>query len=457
MKKTVRVPEKPACRSGYALVLFVLASVILFGFAAMVIDLGLARLTQAQMNSAVETAALEGLRFRDEIPDEWLSNPTILAELEAACGPSPATPQDDSLDWQVWRDSVRRFVASSQVQLVFDDDLDPSNGDTLQLGAGPMISFSDGVALPDTAFRASELASVPASPVYDPALQSNAGDDQAGDMVAGTFTVGVGHGEASDYSRADFAPSTRGPAFLVRMRRTNESIDSGLGVGSNAPPIPFLFGRGTVADPDTKANGIPIRSTSISDATPVMSVGQARPAGLEIPGALPFVLRRSQWNALGDDVSTLATVAATGEISLSGVTPDPTSEGEGFVATGTGASVSRTLGDAVSIDSPADVNLFVTQMLVSSAQPTTGTTAGYIPIVGDLSSSVAGRIVGFAYVDALSNAGSGQFNLTKRTNRVAASNASSTVMTSPDPAIVADAFTEHALVNDKLLTAALVR
>lgn len=456
MRKTVRVTGQPVCRGGYALVLFVLASFVLFAFAAMVIDLGLARHTQAQMNSAVETAALEGLRFRDEIPDEWLSNPVMLAELEAVSGASPAFPQDDSVAWQVWRDSVRRAIAAGQVRLVFDDDLNATNGDSLQLGAGPVITFSDGIALPGTAFRASELMSIPANPVYDPVLQSNLTDDQTGDMVAGNFTVAANHNEADDYSRADFTPTTRGQAFLVRMRRTNEAIDAGLGVGSNAPPVPYLFGRGTVADPDTKANGIPIRSTAISDASPAMSVGAARPAALEIPGAVPFVLRRSQWNLLAAGISTTATVSAAGDISLAGISVTGT-QGEGIVVTASGQSVARSLGFQVALDAPAAAHTFVTQMLANSAHPASGSVAGYIPIVGDLSSVAADRIVGFAYVDSLSNAGGGQFNFTKRSNRIAASNASVAVMASLDPAVVAGVFAEHALVDDKLLTAALVR
>ena len=108
-------------------------------------------------------------------------------------------------------------------------------------------------------------------------------------------------------------------------------------------------------------------------------------------------------------------------------------------------------------DVPADADTFVNQMLTNSAQPASGTIAGYIPIVGDLSSEVAGRVVGFAYVDSLSNAGSGQFNLTKRRNRIAASNASVAVSTPLDAAFVAGVFSEHALVDGKLLTAALVR
>jgi len=70
---------------------------------------------------------------------------------------------------------------------------------------------------------------------------------------------------------------------------------------------------------------------------------------------------------------------------------------------------------------------------------------------------VADRIVAFAYVDSLSNAGGGQFNLTKRRNRIAASNASVAVTVSLDPAFVARVFAEHTLVDGKLLTAALVR
>ena len=51
-------------RAGYALVLFVMIFFGLMGLAALVIDMGFARLAQRQMQTAVDSAALEGLRWR---------------------------------------------------------------------------------------------------------------------------------------------------------------------------------------------------------------------------------------------------------------------------------------------------------------------------------------------------------------------------------------------------------
>jgi hypothetical protein len=409
-----------ARRGGYVLVLFALAAVIVFGFAALVIDLGFARLTQAQMNSAVDSAALEGLRFRDSLTDE-----------------------------------ERRQAASLMAALVFDDDLDPTNGDALSFGAGPLVNFSDGIALPDTDFRAAETMSIPDVPVYDPDLQLNSGNDPAGDMVAGSYDPTRSHGEQSNYSRADFNPTAGTDAFLVRMRRTNETFDDSLGISSNAPPIPFLFGRGSVAGLDAKANGIPVRSTSIAATTPAMSVGSAiRNGAVEVPGALPFVLRRSQWNAFGDGTSTLASVTAGGAIKLSGVTAI---YGEGLVVTASGESTARAFGDPLIVDVPGDSANFVTQMLAFAAHPSGGSVTGYVPIVGDLSSAVSDRIIGFAYVDSLSDAGGGQFNLTKRAGRIVASNASAAITTSVNPLVVSGLFAEHVLVDGKAATPALMR
>ena len=59
---------KAADRAGYALVLFVMIFFGLMGLAALVIDMGFARLAQRQMQTAVDSAALEGLRWRDVPP-----------------------------------------------------------------------------------------------------------------------------------------------------------------------------------------------------------------------------------------------------------------------------------------------------------------------------------------------------------------------------------------------------
>ncbi|TWT34613.1 TadE/TadG family type IV pilus assembly protein [Blastopirellula retiformator] len=52
-------------RGGYTLVLFVLLLWAMFGLAALVIDFGLARVTQQRMQDATDAAALEGLRYAE--------------------------------------------------------------------------------------------------------------------------------------------------------------------------------------------------------------------------------------------------------------------------------------------------------------------------------------------------------------------------------------------------------
>ena len=67
--------RRRADRAGYALVLFIMMFFGLMGLAALVIDMGFARLAQRQMQTAVDSAALEGLRWRDaqlqDFPQGW--------------------------------------------------------------------------------------------------------------------------------------------------------------------------------------------------------------------------------------------------------------------------------------------------------------------------------------------------------------------------------------------------
>ena len=71
-------------RGGYTLVFFAMLMFALMGLAALVIDIGFARLTQRQMQTAVDSAALEGLRWKDlneweEVPLGWLGDPAFIA------------------------------------------------------------------------------------------------------------------------------------------------------------------------------------------------------------------------------------------------------------------------------------------------------------------------------------------------------------------------------------------
>src|SRR5208337_4438462 len=100
-------------RAGYVLVFFAFMFFGLMGLAALVIDMGFARLAQRQMQTAVDSAALEGLRFRDDIPSHWHTpgNATYDA-IVATCGACPQSTYDPSnLQWQAWINKARRWAA----------------------------------------------------------------------------------------------------------------------------------------------------------------------------------------------------------------------------------------------------------------------------------------------------------------------------------------------------------
>jgi len=263
------------------------------GLAALSIDLGLARLMQGQMQSAANSAALEGLRWRDQLPPDQTT------------GSSP-TASD--------LDIARRTEAAEMVSQVFADDQD--NGITF--GAGQVVQASGGFG--DPALAASERLQVTelsaSSRLYQ--LQSNTVNSQYGDMVSGQYSSATGApvGEGADYSRTDFAPAQAddGPtssgypagngSFLVRMRRTVSTNfpqgpsgnDDEPGVSSSGPTIPFLFGRGAAitqspgATYNPRQDGIALRATAIADARPAMTVGYAYVGqnSAVLNGLLPF-------------------------------------------------------------------------------------------------------------------------------------------------------------------------
>src|SRR5262249_14596631 len=114
-------PEARADRGAQAVAVlaqFVLIVFALFAVLSLVVDVGYARLTQVQMQNAADSAAIEGLRSG-------------------------------------------RPAASSLAREIFDDDLDPANGDELQFGAGPVIDLNEGV----TNLHALQTITVPDVPV----------------------------------------------------------------------------------------------------------------------------------------------------------------------------------------------------------------------------------------------------------------------------------------------------
>ena len=271
-------------RGGYVLVLVALMLFGLMAMAALVIDIGFARLAQRQMQTAVDSAAIEGLRYRDD----------------------PSEP-DATI-----RETARRERASQMVAMIFDDDLLSTPEDAFQFGAGPIVEFTDGAG--DSELNASKfinspgnpnpnpkIGSLPSVPVYKPTLQTNTSNAGEGDMVAGdSFDAAAVHSEDASYNRADFVRNgTANDVFLVRMRRTNE-IET-VGVRTSGPTLPYLFARGSLMfDQNTPSNprrligeGIKVRATSIAAAKPVVCIGTtAGPSGLK---SLAVAYEKSNW------------------------------------------------------------------------------------------------------------------------------------------------------------------
>lgn len=253
-------------RHGYSLVFFAMLLFGLMAMAALVLDLGLARLAQTQMQSAVNSASLEGLRYRDA----------------------------ESL-----QDARRQ--AAKRVRWYFDDNLGEDQEDAFNYGAGPDVTFSGGVG--DPSLKGGQLITIDDSPVYKPSLQLNEANLAHGDMVWGDFKQDEAAGESSDYVRQDFNPTVgTGNAFLVRLRRTNDfqGLDSVSGVSSRGGPIPYLFGLGSLlrpADPTTqfspRHHGITVRATAIAEARPALSVGIGTS---EFDGVVPVAIAYLQWN-----------------------------------------------------------------------------------------------------------------------------------------------------------------
>ena len=129
-------------RSGAILLLFALLTFVFFAIAGLVIDVGLANLAQAQMQVAVDTAAIEGCRWRNF--DEGMGFSNV----------------------------EKRRKAAIMTRLVFDDDLHPTQGgyvpesatgvlpidgaDAANLTAGPSLQVSGGTG----AWNANAVGSV---------------------------------------------------------------------------------------------------------------------------------------------------------------------------------------------------------------------------------------------------------------------------------------------------------
>lgn len=299
-------------RSGAILLLFALLTFVFFAIAGLVIDVGLANLAQAQMQVAVDTAAIEGCRWRNF--DEQLGD----------------------------SNAEKRRKASAMARLVFDDDLHPTLGgytpenatspypmddvDSANLSAGPGLKVSDGTGAWNANAVVGTQSESELARLDDPRLQVNSQNRRHGDMVTGRYDPSAAHTESGAYVRPDFAPAVPGIqnlsslSFLVRMRRAGDvnGLDGQSGISSSLPTLPIVMGLGSTIlqapgdDWDPRRDGITVRATAIASARPAMRIGRppcdgsgallydhepdvTGPNRERIAGIVPFYIHLDRW------------------------------------------------------------------------------------------------------------------------------------------------------------------
>ena len=362
-----------------------LVQVALFLFAmcatlSLIIDIGYAHITQAQMQNAADAAAIEGIRQRDRLAD-------------------PA----------------RRESVNTVVGWTFDDNFDPTDGDAdYQFGAGPIIDLTEGA----TSLHGMQTSSVPDVHVYKPNLQSNLGNAPEGDMVSGRFcysadplpsenvayelqdtVCGQPQRGAGAYARNDFNPGGANPnAFLVRLRRSNEYQDlegrMDPDVGSSGPSLPLTFGKGTTIhgdDPDSgysvRRDGLTVRAVAIATIRPAMRVGLPQTNPVQ-PGVTNF--------ALADTCVQAATGAAvTLTVTINPATGVITRTGAGTATCATGAVVGRFVTNRSAISTVGNTLPLIPAPIACTAA--TSLTGQYGPVFSMMATG-APRIIGFARV-----------------------------------------------------------
>jgi hypothetical protein len=377
-------------RRGYALVIFALVFFCLMALGALVIDLGLARMTQRQMQTAADTAALEGLRGRD------------------AAGTNA--------------DVTRRENAARFADLVFDQDnvLDGTNAtdqrwqDLEAAKSNPELDERFLDLAQDSAYNRAGLSDLPG-------LQTNEENLPTGDMAAGRFLP-----DSTDRPPFDFGVGDS--AFLVQMRRTGEPSTDVSSIGAR---MPLLFGRGSLVSRQLagtqveRGPGIAVRATAIAEGQPARSAGRSIPVE-GIIGIAAFSITQDAWmgNENGSEPAIFSpglgvnlriqqanpTIVETAETS-------PRSVGVVFEPNGEGRLVA--FGENLAPASPTNSSTFMSQ--VFSSAPVEQQMV-IVPIVSS-NAQATNRVIGFGWTDVALTA-QDQLSVTKRQSRIAPHNAS---------------------------------
>jgi hypothetical protein len=226
------------------LILVVMLLFALLAIAGLLIDIGMARLTQAHMQSVSDAAALEG---------GW----------QLAMGADQTTTRNAVVDRAA---EMSESWGSHRIEL--------EDGYNLGGSAKPESS--------QTINR--DTLGDPVRPMLDPNVDNNT----AGDIVLGKYCDCLGNtecweefqlpplpGQPDGYGRGKmFEPTDFDVAnsVLVRLRRTGEDDLAG---GTSAERLTYLWSRGSLLDMGLKGDGIAVRSESIAKLAPVVAVGTA--------------------------------------------------------------------------------------------------------------------------------------------------------------------------------------
>jgi len=246
-------------RHGNVLVLFAILLFGIFAMATLVIDLGIVRVTLQQMQTAADSAALEGLRFRDE---------ALIADGNA--------PTDGGID-DIAADNRWRAKASDWVARVYSEDSDTPR--QANFGSTQTLEFSGGFGDPQM-FASQDIRVNPQA--YSPselhALQLNFANDPDGDI----------------YARSD-------DVLEVRLRRTGELPVAD--IRSSGPRLPFVFGRGTMLYRPGElrqpiGDGVGLQATGVARVAPAVAVGRENLPHDDWPRALNVAVSEENWHAL---------------------------------------------------------------------------------------------------------------------------------------------------------------
>lgn len=221
-------------RRGYILVLFALLLPVLLGFAALVIDLGLARVKLRQMQSATDTAALEGLRDEYRTGGErqsprWFAAQTFYPEID---------PDFES-------------YATQQSVLEITEDSPPSGG----------------------------VVQDPRERLWVPNMAANTDDAEQGDLEFISSPSGS-------------------QQFFARLRHSTHDIEQGIRHDSPPLPYLFgrATVRTTERPSEAIYRGISMRSVSVASTTRVLTMGPTVTINGETILGVEYVASVSDWD-----------------------------------------------------------------------------------------------------------------------------------------------------------------